>query len=178
MMFTKNGYYTTIISEGYKGEKMTTIRGRFKLVNFFMVFLLLMMSVPCQPVFAAMISTEEIVDSKRAAEARNYVQEMLAREEIRTALLNQGIDPAAAQARINSLTDTEAVELADRLEKVPAGGIVGVILGVALVTFIVLIVTDILGYTDIFPFVKSKDATSEDAKAKDAKAEDQEESKE
>ena len=60
-----------------------------------------------------------------------------------------------AQARINSLTDMEAIQLANRIDQVPAGGSAfGAIVGAAVIVFIVLVITDILGYTDIFTFIK------------------------
>jgi hypothetical protein len=60
-----------------------------------------------------------------------------------------------AKARINSLTESEIVSLADQIETAPAGGgAVGIIVGAAVLAFIVLLITDILGYTDVFPFVK------------------------
>jgi hypothetical protein len=56
---------------------------------------------------------------------------------------------------VDSLSDAEVIALADQIEKHPAGGnAVGVIVGAALFIFIVLLITDILGLTDIFPFVK------------------------
>jgi hypothetical protein len=58
------------------------------------------------------------------------------------------------QARIDSLTDAEVHALASRLDQYPAGEGVGTVLTVALIVFLILLVTDILGYTDIFPFVK------------------------
>ena len=37
----------------------------------------------------------------------------------------------------------------------PAGqGAIGVIIGAALIIFLVLLITDIVGITDVFPFVK------------------------
>ena len=45
--------------------------------------------------------------------------------------------------------------MADQIERLPAGGsAIGVIIGAALIVFLVLLATDILGYTDVFPFVK------------------------
>jgi hypothetical protein len=67
----------------------------------------------------------------------------------------QGVDPLEAQARVASLSDAEAVRLAGQVEHLPAGGnAIGVIVGAAVLVFIVLLITDILGYTDVFPFVK------------------------
>jgi len=44
------------------------------------------------------------------------------------------------------------------LQALPAGGdgFFATLLIVALIVFLVLLITDIAGYTDIFPFVKSK----------------------
>jgi len=70
-------------------------------------------------------------------------------------LTAQGIDPDEAIARIESLSDHEIIAIADRIKQLPAGGdALGAIIGAALIVFLVLLVTDILGYTDIFPFVK------------------------
>jgi len=122
-----------------------------------MVLLLIFITVPCQPVLAAMISTEAMVNSERAIEAKTYIHDVLAREEIQNFLISQGIEPLETQARINSLTDTEAIQLASQIDKVPAGGgAIGALVGAAVIVFIVLVITDALGYTDIFTFIKSK----------------------
>jgi hypothetical protein len=43
------------------------------------------------------------------------------------------------------------------MDQLPAGGdAVGVLIGASLFVFIVLLITDILGFTDVFPFVKSR----------------------
>jgi hypothetical protein len=66
-----------------------------------------------------------------------------------------GVDPAEARARVAALTDDELAQVAGRLDALPAGGDgLGVVLGVGLVVFLVLLVTDILGYTRVFPFVR------------------------
>ena len=114
---------------------MRRIRPRLKPVSIFLVVLML-------------------TGSQRATEARAYIAGMLAREDIQKALIDRGIDPVEAQARVGTLTDREAVQFADTMEQLPAGGVIGYIVGLAVLVFLVLLVTDILGYTDIFPFVK------------------------
>ncbi len=45
-----------------------------------------------------------------------------------------------------------------RIDQLPAGGDgLGVIVGAAVLIFPVLLITDVLGVTDIFPFVKKVD---------------------
>ena len=133
---------------------MKNIRNRLRPVSIFLVILMLMVSLPYQSALAALIGTEDLMGSQKAAEARAYITNVLAREDIQKALIARGIDPIEAQARIGTLTDKEAIQFADTMEQLPAGGTVGVIVGLAVLVFLVLLLTDILGYTDIFPFVK------------------------
>ena len=133
---------------------MKNIRNRLRPVSIFLVILMLMGSLPYQSALAALIGTEDLMGSQKAAEARAYITNVLAREDIQKALIARGIDPIEAQARISTLTDKEAIQFADTMEQLPAGGTVGVIVGLAVLIFLVLLLTDILGYTDIFPFVK------------------------
>ena len=132
---------------------MKKIRHRLRPVSIFLVVLMLTLSLPYQSALAALIGTEEMMGSQKAVEARAYITSVLAREDIQTALIARGIDPIEAQARVGTLTDQEAMEFASTMEQLPAGG-VGYIVGLAVLVFLVLLVTDILGYTDIFPFVK------------------------
>ena len=122
-----------------------------------MTTMMLMISVPFQPIFAAMVATDEISDAIEATKTRQNLKMLLLREEVSKALVSQGIDPQEARVRIDSLTDAEALAVADRLENLPAGGsAIGVIVGALLIVFLVLLLTDIMGYTDVFPFVKSQ----------------------
>jgi hypothetical protein len=115
-----------------------------------------MISGPHQAAMAAMIGTEAVVDAARVQNARETVRNLMAREEIQAALVNRGIDPQEARARAEALSDAEAVRLADTVESLPAGGMsaLGIIAGTLLIVFIILLITDILGYTNVFPFTK------------------------
>ena len=134
---------------------MRMIRQAAKPVSILLIICILMVTVPYKSSFAALIGTETVLDMTRGQEARNYLKGIVAREDVQTALIAQGINPPEAKARIDSLSDAEAIDLADQIEQQPAGGsALGVIVGALLIVFIVLLITDILGYTDIFPFVK------------------------
>jgi hypothetical protein len=133
---------------------MKFIRRKICFVSLFMAAVTLLIAVPYQPLLAAMIPTEVINDTNKGQEARDFLNELISREDIQNYLTNQGIDPLEAKARIDSLSDSEAVKVAEQLEQLPAGsGAVGIIIGAALLVFLVLLVTDILGLTDVFPFV-------------------------
>ena len=136
---------------------MKFIRRKISFVSLFMVTLMLSITVPYQPLLAAMVPTDAIVDSNTAEEGRDYLKSLISRDDIRKSLISHGIDPNEAKARVDSLSDSETIAVADRIEKLPAGGnAVGVIVGAALIVFLVLLLTDILGYTDVFPFVKKQ----------------------
>ena len=114
-----------------------------------------LISGPCQSAMAAMIGTESVINTDRAQNSREYLQSLLAREDVRNALVSQGIDPLEAENRLDSLTDQEATRIADQLQELPAGGsFFTTLLIVTAIVFLVLLATDIAGYTDIFPFVK------------------------
>lgn len=134
---------------------MRNIRNRARFVSIIMASLMFLITVPYQSIFAAMISTQVTIESARAQKARADLKNLIARENVEKYLIAQGIDPVEVKSRIDSLTDAEAIAMADQIEELPAGGsAIGVIVGAVLIVFLVLLVTDILGYTDIFPFVK------------------------
>lgn len=103
---------------------------------------------------AALVSTEEaarIASVSQAESGHARLAAALARDDVRAEMLRQGVDPVLAQERIAALTDDEATRLADQIDSAPAGGIIGAIL----LVFFVLLVTDILGLTKVFPFTRS-----------------------
>jgi hypothetical protein len=133
---------------------MKFIRKKVNFVSLFMAAVTLLIAVPYQPLLAAMVPTDATIYDNKADEARDYLKSLISRDDIRKSLLVKGIDPDEAKMRVESLTDSEAIAVADQIEQLPAGGsAIGVIVGAALIIFLVLLATDILGYTDVFPFV-------------------------
>jgi uncharacterized protein DUF6627 len=100
------------------------------------------------PVHAGMLSTEAAL----ANADRAHVFSVLDRQEVRAGLEARGVGAADVKARVAAMTDDEVAQLADRIQSLPAGGDV---LGILLTIFIVLLITDILGFTKIFPFTRS-----------------------
>ena len=133
---------------------MKFIRKKISFASLFMAAVTLLIAVPYQPLLAAMVPTDATIYDNKAEEARDHLKSLISRNDIRKSLLSKGIDPDEAKIRVESLTDSEAIAVADQIEQLPAGGsAIGVIIGAALIVFLVLLATDILGYTDIFPFV-------------------------
>jgi hypothetical protein len=135
---------------------MKLIRQRSKSASVFLVTLMVLLTVPFQSVLATMIETEAILDvSAKGQEARNMIKTILAREDAQAVLRVQGIDPLEARARVDSLTDAEAVRIADQIEDLPAGGnfFIGLLIAVGVIV-VILAITDALGYTDVFTFIR------------------------
>ena len=136
---------------------MKAFRQTIKPVSLMLAIFMLLISGPFQSAFAAMIGTETILDTSMGQQARTYLNQLLAREDVQAALIAQSIDPAEAKARVESLSDAEAVYIADKMDQLPAAsGAFEAILIIAFLVFLILLLTDIAGYTDIFPFVKSR----------------------
>jgi hypothetical protein len=125
-----------------------------KPLSIFLAIWVFMISGPSQAM-AALVGTERVFDGERVQNARELIHGLMAREDVQAALVREGIDPREAQARAESLSDAEAVRLAGAIETLPAGGSsLGLIVGAILLVFIILLITDIMGYTDVFPFTK------------------------
>ncbi len=106
-----------------------------------------------QSAHAAFIGTEQLatVTAQAAALSGDHVRlhAALDRADLVAALQARGVSVQELRARVNALTDAEATELKAQIDAAPAGGDV---LGLLFTVFIVLRVTDILGFTKVFPF--------------------------
>jgi hypothetical protein len=114
----------------------------------FLSFLLVLL--PLMPAQAAMLGNDRIISEQQAAFERAEILEILDQEFTRQQLETWGVSPEMARERINSLTGQELADLNRQFNELEAGGDV---LGILLIIFIVFIITDALGATDIFPFV-------------------------
>jgi hypothetical protein len=101
---------------------------------------------------AAMVTTEVALTQQTDSTQRERVSAFLARADVRQALEDHGVTSQSAVDRVHAMTDAEVAQLAGRIDQAPAGGD---ILGVLFTVFIVLLVTDILGLTKVFPFTRS-----------------------
>jgi|SRR5690606_40629884 len=97
--------------------------------------------------YATVITTGEYLGAMDRQSALARVEAVLAREEVRGHLEQLGVAPEDAARRVHSLTDAELALLAERLESLPAGGD---LLGVIGVVFIVLLILELVGVTDVF----------------------------
>lgn len=97
---------------------------------------------------AAIISTDTAIDLSNRSQQIDRVNAMLARDSVQKAMIQLGVDPADAGARVQALTPDELQTLEQNLAELPAGG-TGVVEVIGIVA-IVLIVLELLNVTNFF----------------------------
>lgn len=112
--------------------------------------LLSLLSVITLPVQAAMLNTQQLVEETSMTSERAKLNALMQREEVQSQFVEMGVSPEEVQQRVAALTDAEVAQLNHQMDQIPAGADV---LGVLVLIFLVFIITDVLGATDIFPFV-------------------------
>ena len=124
---------------------MHPIRKKAQPVAILMTILTLLLSVPYQSALAALVQTESMLDMSRSQEARETLKQFMAHEDVRSAIIAQGIDPAEADARLDSLTDAEVLKLADQIDQLPAGGdVLGLAIAVLVIVILVLVIIKLM----------------------------------
>jgi hypothetical protein len=131
---------------------MDRLRRLTKPVGHLVAFGILALSLHLPAAQAGMIGTEAVVNAAQVQQDRERLRSALNRDDVQAQLIARGVDPTQVQARVDSLTDQEVQALNGKLDQLPAGG--DSFLGALVFIFIVLLITDILGFTNIFPFVK------------------------
>ena len=117
----------------------------------------LITSLPLGTVQAALVSTEQMLATGDGAADRARVLAFLERADVRAQIVALGVDPDEAAARVAALDDAQVREIAGQLDRLPAGqSAIGIIVGAILIIFLVLLVTDLLGLTNVFPFVNHR----------------------
>jgi hypothetical protein len=123
-----------------------------------MVLVLLVSSLPLGAARAALVTTDQVIGeqaSDGAQQERRKVDAFLQRQDVRDQMIRFGVDPVEARARVGSLSDGEIRQIAGQIDQLPAGqGVLVALVGAAVLIFLVLLITDLLGLTHVFPFVR------------------------
>ena len=113
-----------------------------------------MMYMPVQSILAGMMKTETVLEGGEILIAREKVRAFLDRKDVQAALTARGINPLEAKARVSSLSDAEVKIITAKIDQIPAGGdALGYLIVFMAVFFLILLITDMLGFTDIFTFI-------------------------
>ena len=126
----------------------------FRILNPLLILSLLMGTMPvmvqAQP--SQLVSTQSALDAVQISAERERINDLLARNDVREQLVNYGVEMSEVEARVAAMTDHEVLQMADQLDNMPAGA--NAVIGALLTIFIVLLVTDLLGLTNVFPFTR------------------------
>lgn len=128
-----------------------------KSISFFLIFSFLLLDFSVQKAKAEMIDTATIVTMATQENARTRVMAFLDRQDVQLAMEQQGVVADEARQRVAALSDSEIMQIARAMDQLPAGGDgIGVVIGAALLVFIILLITDIAGLTHVFSFVNHR----------------------
>jgi hypothetical protein len=115
------------------------------------IFLSILMALtPVLPAQAAIIGNDQIINQGLSNQTRAGLQQLLEKEILQQQLQEWGVNPDQIKSRIARLTDAELARINQQINGLHAGGDV---IGILLVIFLVFVITDIFGATDIFPFI-------------------------
>lgn len=99
---------------------------------------------------AGVLSSEQVMLQQQHQFSQQQVLAFVNTAEVQQKLVELGVDPEDAKQRIAGMTTAELDALNSQLNDMPAGGIVGTIITV----LVVIAVLDLLGVTDVYPFIR------------------------
>jgi hypothetical protein len=111
------------------------------------------LGAPIPAAHAELVATDRVETEVRDS-ARERLSSLLDRADVRAALESHGVSSAEAKARVAALSDDEVGRLAAQFDSLPAGGGLESVLWFAFLVFVILLITDILGFTKVFPFTR------------------------
>jgi hypothetical protein len=104
------------------------------------------MLVTSLPVTAGIVGTERMVAQETRSHTLDRIDVVLAGEVVASQLEDWGVAPEMVRERLAALSDAELQKLAASMETDPAGGVL-VVIGVV---FVVLLILELVGVTNIF----------------------------
>jgi hypothetical protein len=123
------------------------MKTRFNLLLGFVTSLALVLGSTTGVARAALLDSSTLLQLEQRAQSLQAIEQTLARDSVASQLEALGVDRAAVAERLAQLTDEELTTLESRLNDLPAGGDVLAVVGIV---FVVLLILELVGVTDIF----------------------------
>lgn len=114
------------------------------------IFNLVWLAAPAQ---AALIGADAVAAAQSRQDAEQKISAALARADVGNTLEQLGVSKDEVRDRVAALSDEEVNALSDRIDRLPAGGDFFATVGLI---FIILLITDLLGLTKVFPFTRAQ----------------------
>jgi hypothetical protein len=123
-----------------------------KLLHRFLVLLLSfsLLLLPLTQAQAAIVTNGQLMYDMQQLNDKESILQSINRADVQEQLSDMGVSAADLEERINQMTGEEIAQLNQQLNELPAGS--GV-LGIIVLVFIVFVITDVIGATNIFPFI-------------------------
>ncbi len=115
-----------------------------------LVLSLSLLILPLGQAQAALVSNSQLIKELQQSSDKEVLLQTVNRSDVQEQLSSMGVSAADVENRINQMTDEEIAQLNHQIEELPAGGS---LLGIIVLIFIVFVITDVIGATDIFPFI-------------------------
>jgi len=129
-------------------EIMMMRKGLKVLTIWFSAFTFLFASIAS--VNAGVVSNATIIANEQSNVSRAQLLQWLSRDDVAKQMSALGVNRADVESRINVMTPEELAQFNQQADQLPAGsGVIGIIV----LFFVIFIITDIIGATDIFPFI-------------------------
>lgn len=130
---------------------MVSNKFRFKAVAIAIITVFSVTLMPIAPLSAALVNNNAVVEQQSLQADRALVNDFMSRADVRTQFEQLGVDADEANLRVAALSDAEVAKLAGEIKSAPAGqGAIGAIIGAVVLIFIVLLITDLLGFSSVF----------------------------
>jgi hypothetical protein len=123
-----------------------------RLTSRVLIAFFLSLTLPIQAAYAGIVGVEKIAATAESQSQRERIKLFLERADVIKAMQTEGLDATTASARVDALTDQEVQQISGKIDTMPAGGDV---LSILFTIFVVLLVTDILGFTKVFSFTRT-----------------------
>ena len=117
-----------------------------KMVAMLLILSMSLLGLPAASL-AAPIGTDTLVQLEQRGELLSRIQTQLARDDVRAQFLQRGVSPTEVDARIAALSTEELQMLSMQLDELPAGGSLLAVIGVV---FVVLLILELVGVTNVF----------------------------
>lgn len=119
----------------------------FKKAGIFMLMINFILATFPAASYAGLVGTDRILSADTRSQQMTEVQNLLARDDVRTQMLELGVNPADVEVRLNALTDAELERLSAGIQDLPAGGSLLAVIGLV---FVILLILELVGVTNVF----------------------------
>lgn len=99
---------------------------------------------------AGVYTSEQAISSEQYQYNKQHVLALVDSADVQIKLTSLGVSAADAKLRVESMTNQELLAFNQQMNDMPAGGIIGTVVTV----LVVVAVLDLMGITDVYPFIR------------------------